>query len=91
MSNKDKTTLVFLWETYEELMGEIRANRKQSNSLIKRNQRLQKQASLAKENIAGIVDIEVAKEGSLYKVCKKQFGTIDRRFYNLITLLKNIK
>lgn len=86
---EEKNNLTFLWDTYQKIMGQIKTNRKASDSLIENNQELRRQANLARENLIGIIQMEANKEGSLYAACLKSFGKIDHRFYNIVSMVKN--
>lgn len=83
----DKTPLVFLYEAYEKTLAAIRENRTAIKANQKKNQELQAQLKSVKDSMAGILDIEIRKQGSLYKVCQAEFGRIDKRFYRICSML----
>lgn len=85
--SQEQSNLAFLYEAYETTMAEIRDNRKTIKENQKKNQKLQAQLKSIKDSIVGLLEIEIAKEGTLYKVCQKEFGKIDKRFYRICSMV----
>lgn len=84
---KENSSLVFLYDAYEKTLSDVRDNRKKIKTNQKKNQELQTQLKQVKQSIAGLLEIMVRQEGSLYKVCQKEFGVIDKRFYRICSML----
>jgi hypothetical protein len=83
---EQQSSLVFLFESYEQTLNEIRANRKDIKKNQAKNQELQAQLRSVKDSISGLLDIMIKEHGSLYKVCQKEFGIVDKRFYRIVSM-----
>lgn len=83
---EQQSSLVFLFESYEKTLNQIRENRKDIKENQKKNQELQTQLKSVKDSIAGLLDIMIKEHGSLYKVCQVEFGIVDKRFYRIVSM-----
>ena len=84
---EEQSTLVFLYEQYQKTVAQIRANRKVEVEKEAENKKLQVQMKQIKDSINELLDTLIRQEGSLYAVCKKNFGKIDKRFYRICSML----
>jgi len=83
----EKSTITLLYDAYEKTLTTIRANRKNIKDNQNKNQELQSQLKQIRDSLSGLIQIEIRQQGSLYKVCKKEFGKIDKRFYRICSML----
>lgn len=79
--------IVFLFEAYEAELEKVRQGRAEIRNLQNKNREHQKNLELARQNIAGILQGLIIKEGSLYKVFQKYFGKIDKRYYRICSMM----
>lgn len=79
--------IVFLFSAYEEELEKVRANRAEIRRLQEQNRKHQDNLELARQNIAGILQGLITREGSLYKVFQKYFGDIDKRYYRICSMM----
>lgn len=82
-----QNTLEFLYEEKQRLAHEIKENRQTINTLLESNREKQKQLRVVRTSLIELLDTLIRQQGSLYAVCKKYFGYVDKRFYRLYNVI----
>lgn len=77
-------SLTDLIKNYQHVYEKIHRNRRKVSELVKQNQRHREELAVAKKLLAEY--LEVNGNVSLYQICMKEFGKVDKRFHLLFSL-----
>lgn len=83
----EQPSIVFLYNAYKQELERVRQNQKQIENLKLENKHHRNNMKMAKDNMNKLLKILIQEEGSFYKVFQKYFGEIDKRYYQICSLL----
>lgn len=71
---------------YEKQINIIRDNRKMIKSALKQNRKAKAVIADVKTELKVVIDEQVEKGLSFYRICMQNFGKIDKRFHIIYSL-----
>lgn len=80
-------TLTELFQEYSDNLDKIHENRKQIKKKLETNMEYKKRIDQLRTAMYDIVMKKMDEGLTLYEICIKEFGSIDKRFHVLYTLV----